>query len=101
MLIPMSDRNINRFKVLQDVRERRLRQIDAADMLNISPRIDIVRTTWFNWCLSSFFSQYNKQALSFIRIKCSLFLLTDCPARSYCPRKDFLVITDPRLIDRA
>ncbi|CAM2885369.1 hypothetical protein VINE108274_06775 [Vibrio neptunius] len=26
MLIPMSDRDINRFKVLQDVRERRLRQ---------------------------------------------------------------------------
>lgn len=38
MLIPMSDRDINRFKVLQDVRERRLRQIDAADILNISPR---------------------------------------------------------------
>jgi len=37
MLIPMSDRDINRFKVLQDVRERRLRQIDAADILNISP----------------------------------------------------------------
>ncbi|WP_157633222.1 ISNCY family transposase [Vibrio bivalvicida] len=34
----MSDRDINRFKVLQDVRERRLRQIDAADILNISPR---------------------------------------------------------------
>ncbi len=28
MLIPMSDRDINRFKVLQDVRERRLRQGD-------------------------------------------------------------------------
>ncbi|WP_155274585.1 helix-turn-helix domain-containing protein [Vibrio nigripulchritudo] len=38
MLIPMSDRDINRFKVLQDVRERRLRQVDAADILNISPR---------------------------------------------------------------
>ena len=38
MLIPMSNRDINRFKVLQDVRERRLRQIDAADILNISPR---------------------------------------------------------------
>ncbi|MCG9661289.1 ISNCY family transposase [Vibrio mediterranei] len=34
----MSDRDINRFKVLQDVRERRLRQIDAADILNISSR---------------------------------------------------------------
>ncbi|WP_084883124.1 helix-turn-helix domain-containing protein [Vibrio sp. qd031] len=38
MLITMSDRDINRFKVLQDVRERRLRQIDAAAILNISPR---------------------------------------------------------------
>lgn len=38
MLIPMSDRDINRFKVLQDVRERRLRQVDAADILNISTR---------------------------------------------------------------
>ncbi|MCG7490121.1 hypothetical protein MHN79_11520 [Vibrio sp. Of14-4] len=39
MLIPMSDRDINRFKVLQDVRERRLRQVDAAGgILNISPR---------------------------------------------------------------
>jgi predicted ArsR family transcriptional regulator len=38
MLIPMSDRDINRFKVLQDVREHRLRQVDAADILNISPR---------------------------------------------------------------
>ncbi|GLT18716.1 hypothetical protein GCM10007938_24970 [Vibrio zhanjiangensis] len=38
MLIPMSDRDINRFKVLQYARERRLRQVDAADILNISPR---------------------------------------------------------------
>ncbi|WP_275666678.1 hypothetical protein [Vibrio tubiashii] len=30
MLIPMSDRNINRFKVLQDVGERRLRNISHA-----------------------------------------------------------------------
>ena len=34
----MSDQDINRFKVLQDVRERRIRQIDAADILNITPR---------------------------------------------------------------
>nr|WP_284192614.1 helix-turn-helix domain-containing protein [Vibrio zhanjiangensis] len=34
----MSDRDINRFKVLQYARERRLRQVDAADILNISPR---------------------------------------------------------------
>lgn len=38
MLIPMSDRDINRFKVLQDVRERRLRQVDAAEILNLTPR---------------------------------------------------------------
>ncbi|MBY7903833.1 ISNCY family transposase [Vibrio fluvialis] len=34
----MSDRDINRFKVLQDVRERRLRQVDAAEILNLTPR---------------------------------------------------------------
>ncbi|MGX9522902.1 ISNCY family transposase [Vibrio mediterranei] len=34
----MSDHEINRFKVLTDVREKRLRQIDAADILNISTR---------------------------------------------------------------
>lgn len=38
MLIPMSDRDINRFKVLQDVCERRLRQVDAAEILNLTPR---------------------------------------------------------------
>lgn len=38
MLIPMSDRDISSFKVLQDVRECCLRQIDTADILSISPR---------------------------------------------------------------
>ncbi len=38
MLIAMSDHEINRFKVLTDVREKRLRQINAADILNISTR---------------------------------------------------------------
>jgi predicted ArsR family transcriptional regulator len=36
MLIAMSDHEISRFKVLTDVREKRLRQIDAADILHIS-----------------------------------------------------------------
>ncbi|OLQ84887.1 hypothetical protein BIY21_05005 [Vibrio ponticus] len=34
----MSDHEINRFKVLTDVQEKRLRQVDAADILNISTR---------------------------------------------------------------
>ncbi|MGL6313092.1 ISNCY family transposase [Vibrio sp. WXL103] len=34
----MSDRDLNRFKVLQDVREHRLRQVDAAEILAITPR---------------------------------------------------------------
>lgn len=38
MLIPMSDRDITRFKVLQDVREHRLSQTDAANILNLSTR---------------------------------------------------------------
>ena len=38
MLIPMSDRDILRFKVLTDVREHRLSQVDAAEILNITPR---------------------------------------------------------------
>ncbi|QIA63311.1 helix-turn-helix domain-containing protein [Vibrio astriarenae] len=38
MLIPMSNQDLNRFKVLQDVRDRRLRQVDAAEILNLSPR---------------------------------------------------------------
>jgi predicted ArsR family transcriptional regulator len=36
MLIAMSDHEISRFKVLTDVREKHLRQIDAADILHIS-----------------------------------------------------------------
>lgn len=36
MLIAMSDHEINRFKVLTDVQEKRLRQVDAADILNVS-----------------------------------------------------------------
>lgn len=38
MLIAMSDHEINRFKVPTHVREKRLRQIDAADILHISTR---------------------------------------------------------------
>ncbi len=38
MLIPMSDRDIQRFKILNHVRERRLSQIDAADILQLSTR---------------------------------------------------------------
>ncbi|MEF1228912.1 helix-turn-helix domain-containing protein [Vibrio fortis] len=34
----MSDHEINRFKVLTDVQEKRLRQVDAADILNVSTR---------------------------------------------------------------
>ena len=36
MLISMSVHEINRFKVLTDVQEKRLRQVDAADILNVS-----------------------------------------------------------------
>ncbi|BDX07196.1 hypothetical protein MACH26_27170 [Planctobacterium marinum] len=38
MLILMSDKDINRFKVLQDVLEHRLSQVDAAQILDILPR---------------------------------------------------------------
>jgi hypothetical protein len=38
MLITMSDHEINRFKVLTDVQEKRLRQVDAASILNVSTR---------------------------------------------------------------
>lgn len=38
MLIAMSDHEINRFKALTDVQEKRLRQVDAADILNVSTR---------------------------------------------------------------
>ena len=38
MLITMSDKELNRLKILQDVLERRLRQCDAAKLLNLTPR---------------------------------------------------------------
>ncbi|ACH64784.1 Sea24 (plasmid) [Aliivibrio fischeri MJ11] len=38
MLIAMSDNEIDRLKVIQDVCERRLRRIDAAELLNLSVR---------------------------------------------------------------
>ncbi|TMX38498.1 helix-turn-helix domain-containing protein [Vibrio sp. Hep-1b-8] len=38
MLITMSEKDIYRFKVLSDVREKRLRQVDAAVILNVSAR---------------------------------------------------------------
>ncbi|QFT13143.1 Integrase core domain protein (plasmid) [Vibrio sp. THAF190c] len=38
MLIAMSEHEINRFKVLTDVQEKRLRQVDAAEILNVSTR---------------------------------------------------------------
>jgi len=36
MLITMSDQDINRYKILQDVLERRLRQVDAAKLLQLT-----------------------------------------------------------------
>ncbi|AUI88204.1 hypothetical protein BS333_17770 [Vibrio azureus] len=36
MLITMSEKDIYRFKVLSDIREKRLRQVDAAVILNVS-----------------------------------------------------------------
>ncbi|WP_347361448.1 helix-turn-helix domain-containing protein, partial [Vibrio vulnificus] len=38
MLITMSDKELNRLKILQDVLGRRLRQCDAAKLLNLTPR---------------------------------------------------------------
>ncbi len=38
MLITMSDQDINRYKILQDVIERRLRQVDAAKLLQLTTR---------------------------------------------------------------
>ncbi len=38
MLIPMSDRDIQRLKILNDVHERRLSQTDAASILHLSTR---------------------------------------------------------------
>ena len=40
MLITMSEKDIYRFKVLSDVREKRLRQVDAAVILNVSSQFD-------------------------------------------------------------
>ena len=48
MLISMNDLEINRFKVLQDVIDKRLKQVDAAKLLNLSySQI---------WCMSFFAS---------------------------------------------
>ncbi|MCC4783853.1 helix-turn-helix domain-containing protein [Vibrio lentus] len=38
MLITMSEKDIQRFKVLTDIREKRLRQVDAAIILDLSAR---------------------------------------------------------------
>ncbi len=39
MLIAMSDNEIDRLKVIQDVCERRLRRTDATELLNLSVRL--------------------------------------------------------------
>ncbi|WP_411197970.1 hypothetical protein [Vibrio sp. EA2] len=36
MLVTMNDSDINRFKVIQDVCDRRIRRVDAADILDLS-----------------------------------------------------------------
>jgi DNA-binding Lrp family transcriptional regulator len=38
MLITMSDKEIQRIAVLQDVRDRRITQVRAAEILNLSTR---------------------------------------------------------------
>ena len=38
MLIAMSDKDLSRYKVINDVCERRLRRVDAAEILNLSER---------------------------------------------------------------
>lgn len=38
MLVTMNDSDINRFKVLQDVCDRRIRRVDAANILDLSVR---------------------------------------------------------------
>lgn len=38
MLVTMNDSDINRFKVIQDVCYRRIRRVDAADILDLSVR---------------------------------------------------------------
>ena len=44
MLITMSDKEIQRLAVLQDVRDRRITQVRAAEILNLSTR-QITRLT--------------------------------------------------------
>ncbi len=38
MLVPMSDKSLSRYKVINDVCEHRLRRSDAAQILNLSER---------------------------------------------------------------
>lgn len=38
MLVTMSDKDLSRYKVINDVCERRLRRVDAAEILNLSER---------------------------------------------------------------
>jgi len=38
MLVTINNSDINRFKVIQDVCDRRIRRVDAADILDISIR---------------------------------------------------------------
>lgn len=38
MLVTMSDKDLSRYKVINDVCERRLRRSDAAQLLNLSER---------------------------------------------------------------
>lgn len=38
MLVTMSDKDLSRYKVINDVCERRLRRADAAEILNLSER---------------------------------------------------------------
>ncbi|WP_258070659.1 helix-turn-helix domain-containing protein [Vibrio jasicida] len=38
MLVTLNDSDINRFKVIQDVCDRRIRRVDAADILDLSVR---------------------------------------------------------------
>ncbi len=46
MLITMSEKDIYRFKVLADVREKRLRQVDAVIILNVSVRLKLLKLTY-------------------------------------------------------
>lgn len=49
MLITMSDKEIQRLAVLQDVRDQRITQVRAAEILNLSTR-QITRL--FEWVLT-------------------------------------------------